>query len=41
MMGGYGYGMGFFGYLGITTWVVWLVVGVLLAMYLWKKINKD
>lgn len=42
MMGsGMGAGMGLFGTLGLLTWIVWLVVGVLLAMWLWKKISKE
>ena len=39
MMGGYG-GGGLFGLLGILTWLVWLTVGILLIMYLWRKVNK-
>lgn len=38
---GFGYGMGLFGSLGFLTWIVWLVVGVLLAVWLWKKISKE
>ena len=39
---GYGYGgMNLFGSLGLLTWIVWLAVGILLCVYLWKKINKD
>jgi hypothetical protein len=38
MMGG---GMGAFGFLGFATWLVWLAVGILLCMWLWKKINKE
>lgn len=38
MMGGE---MGFFGTLGALTWIVWLVVGVLLAVWLWKQISKE
>jgi uncharacterized membrane protein len=38
---GGGYGMGLFGSLGFLTWIVWFVVGILLAIYLWKKISKD
>lgn len=38
MEGGYGIG-GLFGLLGLATWIVWLVVGILLAAFLWKKIN--
>ena len=41
MMGGFGMGGGVFGFLGLTTWIVWLAVGVLLVMYLWKKVSKD
>lgn len=39
MMGGYGGGGTFFLLAGLT-WVVWLVVGVLLAVWLWKQIKK-
>jgi hypothetical protein len=40
MESGMGYGsMGLFGLLGLATWIVWLAVGILLAAYLWKKIN--
>lgn len=40
MESGMGYGsMGLFGLLGLATWIVWLAVGILLAVYLWKKIN--
>lgn len=41
MMAGFGSGMGLAGSLGFITWVVWLAVGVLLCVYLWKKISKD
>jgi hypothetical protein len=41
MMGGLGGGMGFAGTLGILTWAVWLTVGILLIIYLWKKISKE
>jgi hypothetical protein len=36
-----GSGMGYFGLLGGLTWAVWLVVGILLAVWLWKKISKE
>ena len=36
MMGG----GGLFGVLGLLTWLVYLTVGVLLIIYLSKKINK-
>ena len=45
MMGVYGDGYMFGGHesgfalLGTATWLVWLTVGVLLAVFLWKKIN--
>ena len=36
--GGYGWGLGA---LGITiTWFVWTVVGVLLIIWLWRKLKK-
>jgi len=41
MMSEIGFGMGFFGLMGGLTWVVWLVVGILLAVWLWKKISKE
>ncbi|GEM_PF-4376200 len=34
-------GAGFLGLLGIVTWLVWLVVGVLLIIWLIKRINKE
>ena len=42
---GYGFGSmmgggGLFGVLGLLTWLVYLTVGVLLIIYLSKKINK-
>lgn len=41
MDGGMGFGgMGLFGFLGLSTWIIWLVVGVLLIMFLLKKINE-
>ena len=46
MMGFYGdgYTMGGFGggweLLALMTWSVWLVVGILLMIFLWEKINK-
>ena len=39
MYGGFG-GFGIFAILGFLTWIVVLVVGILLAIYLWQKINK-
>ncbi|QQG42511.1 MAG: hypothetical protein HYW15_03330 [Candidatus Giovannonibacteria bacterium] len=46
-MMGYGYGFGsmmggggLFGFFGVLTWLVWLAVGILLAVWLWKKINQ-
>ena len=45
-MMGYGYegmmgvGSGFFGTLGFLTWLVWLIVGIFLAIWLWQKISK-
>lgn len=29
----------FMGLLGLFTWVVWLIVGVLLIIWLWKQIR--
>ena len=42
-LGNYGYmggGMGLFGTLAFITWLVWLTVGIFLAILLWQKINK-
>lgn len=44
ILGGAMYGGGHMGYsswgiLMTATWLVWLVVGILLIVYLWKKIN--
>ena len=40
MMGG-GYGGGsVFAILGFLTWIVWLIVGVMIIIWLWKQINK-
>lgn len=33
-------GWGGFGWLFTLTWIVWLVVGIFLAIWLWQKINK-
>jgi hypothetical protein len=33
-------GWGGFGWLFTLTWVVWLIVGIFLAVWLWQKINK-
>jgi hypothetical protein len=42
MMGGMGMmGMGTFTLLGLATWGVWFAVGILLCIYLWKKIMKE
>lgn len=45
MMWNWGYDMmgwgGGFGWLFGITWIVWLVVGVLLAVWLWQKISKN
>ncbi len=41
IMGGDKYGkMGFGGGFMFITWVVWLAVGILTAIWLWKQINK-
>ena len=45
---GYGYGaypmmsggFGLFTVLGLLTWIILIVVGIFLAIYLWQKINK-
>lgn len=43
---GYGFGpmmyggFGAFAILGFLTWLVFLIVGIFLAIYLWQKINK-
>lgn len=43
-MMGFGYNMMDWAYgvswLATTTWVVWLAVGVLAAIWLWKQIQK-
>jgi len=31
---------GGFGLLFTLSWIIWLVVGIFLAIYLWQKINK-
>ena len=46
MMYGYGHMFGWggpsiFGFLCTATWLVWLAAGILLAIYLWKKISKE
>jgi hypothetical protein len=42
---GYGYGGGMmgssFGFLGLLTWVVFLIDGILLGLWLWQKISKN
>ncbi len=41
MMGGDRYGMmGFGGGFMFITWAVWITVGILTAIWLWKQINK-
>ena len=47
MMNYYGYGdgswggmMGSWGWLMSLTWIVWLVVGILLVVWLWQKVRK-
>jgi hypothetical protein len=46
MMMNFGYGPGFVGGFGgisivaLVTWLVWITVGILLAVYLWKLIDK-
>jgi hypothetical protein len=42
MESGMGYGFGGLSMLlGLATWIVWLIVGILLAAFLWKKITKE
>ncbi len=46
MMYGYGHlfgwgGPSIVGFLCVATWLVWLTVGVLLTIFLWKKISKE
>ena len=36
MMGG----AGTFGLMAFITWLVWILVGVFLAVFLWQKISK-
>ncbi|MBI2054894.1 MAG: hypothetical protein HYT39_02220 [Candidatus Sungbacteria bacterium] len=33
-------GSSFFGTLGLFTWLVWLVAGILVCVWLWQKISK-
>ncbi len=43
IMGGDGYKYGMMGYGGglmLLTWLVWLIVGILTAVWLWKQISK-
>jgi hypothetical protein len=43
MMCNWGQGMmgwGWLGWLFMLTWIVWLAVGIFLAIWLWQKINK-
>lgn len=41
MGGGYGYSMmGFGGGFMILTWLVWFIVGILAAVWLWQQISK-
>lgn len=40
MMGGCGWGWGFWGWAMFLAWLVWLVVGILAAVWLWKLIQK-
>lgn len=39
MMNGWG-GMGASGWFFGITWIVWLIVGILAAVWLWQQINK-
>ncbi len=41
IMGGDKYGMmGFGGGFMLITWLVWLIVGIFAAIWLWQQINK-
>ncbi len=41
MMGGWNMmGWGLWPWFFTLTWLVWLVVGILIIVWLWKKINK-
>lgn len=33
--------MGFFSWIIFLTWLVWLAVGILVCVFLWKKISKE
>ncbi len=35
------WGGGWFGSIFFLAWIVWLVVGILLAVWLWQKITKE
>lgn len=37
---GMGWGMGAGGWFFGITWIVWLIVGILAAVWLWQQINK-
>lgn len=39
-MMGSGWGFGFWAWLAVSTWLIWLVVGVLLIIWLWRLISK-
>lgn len=39
-MMGYGGGMGGFGFFMIAGGLIWTVVGILVAVWLWQQINK-
>lgn len=40
MGGGWGFGWGLGMFLVVATWLVWLVVGVMLIIWLWRQIDK-
>lgn len=41
MMGAWGgVGAGLWGLLALLTWLVWLAVGILLVIWLWKRIKQ-
>ena len=40
MSGGWGVGWGLGAFLVVATWLVWLTVGVMLIVWLWRQISK-
>mgnify|MGYP001575364420 FL=1 len=39
-MMGDSWGFGFWAWAMVTTWLIWLVVGVMLIIWLWRRIDK-